>query len=141
MVVVVLHGQNCVGNENCLYKAILKISIYDYEYTGVRNETSLSSSSFRHVIAAIFRYISTFFGHNDDTSLLGKLKILELNVQCLQSFSVSEHPCQFVFRKIFLEKTKILFSNGIKPFVIGLCKRLFISELIGQHILNILLTY
>ena len=25
VVVVVLHGQNCVVNENCLYKAILKI--------------------------------------------------------------------------------------------------------------------
>ena len=24
VVVVVLHGQNCVFNENCLYKAILK---------------------------------------------------------------------------------------------------------------------
>ena len=24
VVVVVLHGQNCVVNENCLYKAILK---------------------------------------------------------------------------------------------------------------------
>ena len=24
IVVVVLHGQNCVFNENCLYKAILK---------------------------------------------------------------------------------------------------------------------
>ena len=26
VVVVVLHGQNCVVNENCLYKAILKIT-------------------------------------------------------------------------------------------------------------------
>ena len=25
LVLVVLHGQNCVVNENCLYKAILKI--------------------------------------------------------------------------------------------------------------------
>ena len=33
LVVVVVHGQNCVVNENCLYKAILKtLHIQDHNF-------------------------------------------------------------------------------------------------------------